>query len=58
MKTFRIITRVPAIITYTYNIDAASKEEASNMIQEGSVDAWDYTTDVDGKEEIISISTN
>lgn len=56
MTTFRIITRVPAIITYTYNIDAASEEEAANMIQEGSVDAWDFTTDVDGEEEIISIS--
>lgn len=56
MTTFRIITRVPAIITYTYNIDAASEEEAANMIQEGSVDAWDFVTDIDGDEEIISIS--
>lgn len=56
MQTFRIVTRVPAVITYVYNIDASSEEEAVSMIEDGSVDAWDFTTDIDGDEQVVSIS--
>lgn len=56
MTTFKIVTRVPAYVSYVYYIDADTQEQAIDMIYEGTVDAHDFTTDIDGEEEVVDVS--
>jgi hypothetical protein len=45
MKKFIIIEQVPAIVEYTYEIEAEDKEAAMEMIINGKVDAVEHTVD-------------
>ena len=45
MKKFVIIERVPAIVEYTYEIEAEDEETAMEMIIIGEVDSVEHTVD-------------
>ena len=45
MKKFVIIEQVPAIVKYTYEIEAEDEETAMEIIIKGEVDSVEHTVD-------------
>ncbi len=46
MKKFTIIEQVPALVEYTYEVEAESEDEAMELIKERMVDYEEYTLDI------------
>jgi hypothetical protein len=45
MKKFTIIEQVPAIVEYTYEVEAENEDEAMELVMDRIVDSVEYTVE-------------
>jgi hypothetical protein len=45
MKKFTIIEQVPALVEYTYEVEAESEDEAMELVSSKWIDSVEYTVD-------------
>jgi hypothetical protein len=45
MKKFTIVEQVPAIVEYTYEVEAENEDEAMELVMDGRVDSEGYTVE-------------
>jgi hypothetical protein len=45
MKKFTIIEQVPALVEYTYEVEAENEDEAMELVMDGRVDSEGYTVE-------------
>jgi len=45
MKKFTIIEQVPAIVEYTYEVEAENEDDAMELVMDGRVDSEGYTVE-------------
>ena len=43
MKKFTIIEQVPALVEYTYEVEAENEDDALELVSSGMVDSVEYT---------------
>lgn len=56
MQTFKIVTSVPTLVTYV--VSAESEDDAIHEISVGRVTPQSVVVDINGGEEVISISNS
>ncbi len=45
MKKYTIVEQVPAIVEYTYEVEAENEDEAMELVMDGRVDSEGYTVE-------------
>jgi hypothetical protein len=45
MKKFIIIEQVPALVEYTYEVEAENEDDALELVSSGLIDSVEYTVD-------------
>jgi len=45
MKKYTIIEQVPALVEYTYEVEAESEDEAVELVSSGMVESVEYTVE-------------
>jgi hypothetical protein len=45
MKKFTIIEQVPALVEYTYEVEAENEDDALELVSSGLIDSVEYTVD-------------
>jgi hypothetical protein len=43
MKKFTILEQVPALVEYTYEVEAENEDEAVELVSSGKIDSVEYT---------------
>ncbi len=45
MKKFTIVEQVPALVEYTYEVEAENEDDALELVSSGLIDSVEYTVD-------------